>query len=156
MKILVKSMLLVSALSVASTASALTATQVVQKEVVTINADGDQTISYTDADRVTPGERIVYRLDYANDQREAATNLVLTMPVPGEVIFADGTATGGSDVSYSVDGAQFMPRAVLTVVDDQGEARPASAEDITHIRWKIAGPVAPGEVGSLAFTGTLK
>ncbi|NNE57476.1 MAG: hypothetical protein HKN36_05160 [Hellea sp.] len=156
MKILVKSLLLMGALSTATTASALTAKQIVQKEVVTTNANGEQTITYTDADRITPGERILYRLDYANDQREAATNLVLTMPVPGEVVFADGTVTGGSDITYSVDGTEFKPRAVLTVVNEQGEARPASANDITHIRWKIAGPVAPGEVGSLAFTGTLK
>jgi len=136
----------------APAAMALSATQTVQKEIITFDENGAEQVRYESAELVTPGERIAYSIDYINDRAEPAANLELMMPVPGVVSYAEGSARGnGTLITYSVDGTNFVDRSALRVDD-----RPALAEDITHIKWVITGPVNPGEVGSLAFSGTLK
>jgi len=149
-------LVLTAAMALSAPTMALTASQTVQKEVITVAEDGTETISYASADMVTPGERIAYTLNYMNDKAEPASNLVLTMPVPEVVVFVEGSARGtGTQMSYSVDGSNFYPREALNVMVD-GTSRPASAEDISHIRWNIVGPIDSGAAGSLAFSGTLK
>lgn len=152
MKFFVRTALVSAIMAVSAPALALTATQTVKKEVVTVDPFGVETITYETAELVVPGERLAYELDYMNDQAEPATDLVLTMPIPDVVEFAEGSARGkGTVITYSVDGTNFYDREALMM----GETA-ASAEDITHIRWVIVGPVAPGEAGKLAFSGTLK
>ncbi len=157
MKTLARLAVISSVLAFAAPALALTATQTVQKEVISVGADGAERYTYESADLVTPGERIQYALNYENDSTDTATNLKLTMPVPEVVIYNEGSTSGGTATTYSVDGGKtFSDRDSLVVAMDNGETRPANAGDISHIRWNIAGPVSPGEVGSLSFSGTLK
>jgi len=158
MKYLAKTALFAAILAAGAPAMALTASQTVQKEVRVTQADGTETISYQAADLVVPGERIVYTLNYNNDKAEPASNLVLTMPVPEVVNYEDGTADrDGTSVVYSADGGKtFKSRDALMVQALNNELRKASAEDITHIRWTIKGPVNPGSSGALVFKGILK
>jgi len=138
-------------------AQALTATQIVEKEVQVSLPSGETDISYQDASLVIPGEVIRYRLDYTNDKTEAASDLVLTMPVPEVVTFIEGSANGPANtITYSIDGGEtFSERGELTISDENG-SRSATADDVTHIRWFVAGPVAVGESGTLSFKGVLK
>lgn len=154
----VLSTLAISAMAFALPASALTATQIVEKEVVIENQDGTTQTQRVPAERVIPGERIVYTLRYLNDGAEPATDLVMTMPVPKEVTFIDGSAErSGAETVYSVDGGDsFAPRESLQVRGVDGASRPAKAEDITHVKWTVAGPVQSAEAGELVFKGTLK
>jgi len=73
-------------------ASGLTASHTVEKEVVVQTEDGTTEIKYVSADRIAPGEKVLYSLNVANDGAQAATNLVLVMPVPDEVQFITGSA----------------------------------------------------------------
>ncbi len=145
-------------LAMASPVSALTASQTIQKEVVEVAEDGTETVSYTSAELVVPGERIVYTVNFENNRDEAETNLVLTMPVPQEVNYLEGSASDAAGVlTFSMDGGNsFTDRSSLTVVSADGEATIAEPEDITHIRWVVAGPVNPGETGAISFKGILK
>ncbi len=138
-------------------AHALTAEQIVEREIIIKNADGSETIKRAKADMVTPGERIVYSLNYYNDKAEPAENIVLVMPVPAEVNLLDGSADAqGVGTTYSVDGGQsFGARDELMVEEEDKTMRQAKAEDITHIRWVVAS-VSPGESGSLVYKGLLK
>ena len=138
-------------------ASALTATQTVEKEILIQNPDGTETRLRKPATTVAPGERVVYTLAFTNDEAEAATNLVLTMPVPAEVTYIDGSADKpGAVMTVSTDGGNsFTPRGAATVMEGGAPVR-ATAADITHIRWTVAGPVAPGESDTLAFKGVLE
>jgi len=158
MKNFVRTLAFVSAAAFATPVFALTAQQTVQKEVVVKNADGSEQVRYEDASLVTPGERIVYTLNFNNDQVEPASNLVLTMPIPGEITYLEGTAENDqSVVTYSADGGQtFTTRDSVMVADGFGSQRAASTEELTHIRWNIAGPIAPGESGALVYKGLLK
>ena len=140
-----------------TSALALTAEQTVEREVVVRNADGTETFKRVKADTVIPGERIVYSLNYYNDLDKPAENIVLVMPVPGEVTFLDGSAEqAGVRTTFSADGGQsFANRDDLAVKTADNSTRPAQAEDITHIRWVVAA-VNPGERGSLVYKGRLK
>jgi len=140
-----------------TSALALTAEQTVEREVVVKNLDGTETIKREKADMVTPGQKIVYSLNYYNDQDKAAENIVLVMPVPGEIKLVEGSAEkSGVGTTYSVDGGKsFGDRADLVVEMADKSTRTAQAEDITHIRWVVAA-INPGERGSLVYKGQLK
>ena len=147
-----------AALSLSSFAGALSATQTIEKEKTVINTDGTTQIIRTAADTVVPGETVVYTLNFVNDDSSAADNLVLTMPVPEQVTYNEGSADrAGTVVVYSADSGQsFASRQATMVMTAAGDVRAAGAADITHVRWTIPGPVAAGETGQLSFTATLK
>ncbi|WP_371396519.1 hypothetical protein [Fretibacter rubidus] len=147
-----------AALSLGSFANALSATQTIEKEKTVITDDGSTQIIRTTADTVVPGETIVYTLNFVNDDGQAADNLVLTMPVPEQVTFVEGSADRpGTVVVYSADSGQsFATRQATMVMTQAGEVRAAGADDITHVRWTIPGPVAAGETGQLSFAAKLK
>lgn len=147
-----------ASLLVSASASALTAKQSVEKEVVVQMPDGTESLTRAPAELVVPGERVVYTLSFTNDDAAPASDLVLTMPVPSEIKYMDGTASkSGAKTVYSADGGQtFAARDVLRTTGADGNARVATADDITHIRWTVAGPVAVGETGSLSYKGILK
>jgi len=107
---------------------------------------------------VTPGEKVVYTVDFLNDSSEPATDLVLAMPVPSDIRFLEGSADrDGAVVRYSVDGGEsFVDREALILPAVGGGTRPARADDITHIQWRIAGPVPVGARDAVAFKGRLK
>ena len=139
-------------------ASALTATQKVEKEVTIQQADGTTSTTLVSADEVTPGEKIVYTVAYTNDSAEAATDIVLAMPVPRDVRFLDGSADRpGAIVRYSADGgASFAERDALVLPAVGGGTRAASVDDITHIQWRIPGPVAVGTSDEITFKARLR
>lgn len=145
-------------LATAPSALALSATQTVLKEIRTTTPSDEVITRYVAAELVTPGDTIVYRLDYLNDSAEPVTDMVLTMPVPAEVIFQDGSAEqAGMETSFSSDGGQtFFARAALMVDTDEGVMAPARAEHITHIRWVSNSTVASNEDGILHFKAVLK
>ena len=139
-------------------ANALTATQKVEKEITVTQADGTSVTQRVSAETVTPGEKVVYTVDLLNDSSDPASDLVLAMPVPADVRFLEGSADrDGAVVRYSVDGgASFVARDALTLPAVGGGSRSANAEDITHIQWRIAGPVAVGATDAVTFKGRLK
>lgn len=141
----------------AAPAYALTATQTVEKETVVRAPDGTETRIRETAERASPGERLVYTVSFTNDGAEPASNLVMTQPVPEEVRFIEGSADqAGMEVRVSVDGGEsFVPRGAATVVRE-GEVVRAEADDITHIRWQIPGPVAVGETGRVTYKAVLE
>mgnify|MGYP000280078168 CR=1 FL=1 len=138
--------------------SALTADQTVLKERLVTQADGTTALEYQEASLVTPGETVLYRLDFENDESEPVSDLVLTMPVPAVITFIEGSADQpGTLVVFSADqGATFSPRGKLRVTSSGNNDQLATADEITHIRWTLQTPVQPGETGTLSFKGVLK
>ncbi len=146
----------VASLMASGSANALTAKQVIEREVVVRNADGTETFKREKADLVVPGERVVYSINYYNDKAQAAEDIVLVMPVPKEVEYLERSAeTPIATAEFSADGGNsFASRDRLTVRGATG-TRPATASDITHIRWTVAS-IAPGTSGELIYKGRLK
>jgi len=141
MRHLTLALIAAASLLASASASALTAKQIVRAK----------------AANIAPGERVVYTLSFTNDDAEPASDLVLTMPVPEEIKYMDGTATrDGASIVFSADGGQtFAARDTLKASMD-GVMRSATAADITHIRWTVTGPIASGESGNLSYKGILK
>lgn len=102
---------------------------------------------------VTPGERLVFKLDYRNAGAQPATGFVVTNPIPESIAFV--SAEG--DAVVSVDGGkQWGPLASLQVKQADGTLRAAQPADVTHIRWSFAQPIAAGSAGHLSFRGVVK
>jgi len=118
-------------------------------------ADGTTKITLASAARVTPGDRIVYQLNYRNSGREPARDLVIANPVPANMVYA-GAAEGSLEPELSVDGTRFGTLPQLTVRAANGQVRPALAADVRVVRWRLAAPVAAGGSGQVAFRAILK
>lgn len=137
--------------------AAMTAKQVVEKEIVVRDKNGAETVKRAPADKVAPGETIVYAIKYKNDAKDAASDITLVMPVPKEVAYVEGSVSGDeTSVAFSADGGRtYVARGRLTVVEG-GTARPARGDEITHIRWTLAGPIAPNAAGEVSYKGVLR
>jgi uncharacterized repeat protein (TIGR01451 family) len=134
----------------------LVAAQSVEKEIVVKTKDGKEEVHRVQAERVKPGEEIIYSLRYANDADKPAENVMLVMPVPKEVTYVEGSVRGGGAITFSADqGKTYVARGRLTVTE-HGAERPAKNVDITHVRWTFAQPISPGAKGEVSFRGSLK
>ena len=134
----------------------LNVTTVVQKEEVTVDDAGNRATRLVDADKVVPGDEVVYTVSFANISGEPAENVVITNPLPAELTYVDGSAFGpGTEIQFSVDGGvTFAPPGDLVVADGDIE-RPANGEDFTHIRWVMTNVIAPGSQGMAQFRARL-
>lgn len=117
-------------------------------------ADGKQTIVREDPKLVVPGEKLLFVLNYKNEGADPAENFVVTNPIPSSVTFV---ASGAPGADYSVDGGKsWGPLASLKVKAADGSLRPASAGDVTHVRWVFAKAIPVGGAGSLSFRGVVR
>ena len=130
----------------------------VLREVEEINEKGEKVIRLVPAPSAMPGEVLIFRIVYTNKGAEAAEDVQLTNPVPEHMVYVDGSAKGESaTVVFSVDGGlTFNAPAALTVVDENGKARPAEPADYTHIKWLLEEPVPAGREGTVSFKARLK
>jgi uncharacterized repeat protein (TIGR01451 family) len=138
--------------------ASMSARQVVEKETVIVGANGEETVKRLPADKVTPGETVVYSIRYKNEGAAAAGDIVLVMPVPKEVAYVEGSVAGAdtASVSFSADGGQtYVARGRLTVVEG-GEQRPARGDEITHIKWTLSTPVGPKAEGEVSYKAVLR
>ncbi len=137
--------------------AAMMAQQIVEKEVIVRSANGEETVKRQSADKVTPGETIIYSIKYKNDSADPANDIVLVMPVPKEVAYVEGSVSGDdTSVAFSADGGKtYVARGRLTV-EEGGESRPARGDEITHIRWTLSAAVPPKGEGEVAYKAILR
>lgn len=123
-------------------------------ERATTDANGQRRVSLEAPGVVTPGDPLVFVLHYRNNAAAPATDFVVTNPIPQSVSYS-GSESAGSVLS--VDGGRTWGElAALSVRNADGTGRPATQADVTHIRWRIARPIAPGGEGELRFRGIVK
>ncbi len=145
-------------LMLAAAEASMSARQVVEKETVVVGTNGEETVKRLPADKVTPGETVVYSIRYKNEGAAPAGDIVLVMPVPKEVAYVEGAVAGAeaASVSFSADGGQtYVARGRLTVVEG-GEPRPARGDEITHIKWTLSTPVGPQAEGEVSYKAVLR
>jgi uncharacterized repeat protein (TIGR01451 family) len=103
---------------------------------------------------VTPGDKLVFVLNYRNAGHEPAVGFTVTNPMPGAVAFAEAEGDGAI---VSVDGGRsWGALAALKIALPDGTSRPAAAADVTHVRWSFAQPIPAGNAGKLSFRGIVK
>jgi uncharacterized repeat protein (TIGR01451 family) len=147
--------LAMAALAIAAPAFAeVKLTSSVQEEIVTLKADGSRDVKLAPATQVAPGDTVIVRVAYANEGDKPAANIVISNPVPQHLRLID-IREGGQPL-YSVDGgANWGALGTLKIVVSSGETRPAALSDVTHVRWRLSHPLAPGEAGAVAFSARL-
>ena len=123
-------------------------------ERTTTDASGRQSISLLPPSVVTPGDHLVFVLNYRNNGSAPAANFVVSNPIPESVSY-DRSESAGSVIS--VDGGRtWGALETLSVRNADGTSRPAAATDVTHVQWRLAHPIPAGASGSLRFRGVVK
>lgn len=127
------------------------------KEIEKVAKDGNKTKELVPATKVIPGDVVLYVLTYQNKGKEAATDIVITNPIPKHMTYKAQEADK-SDITaeLSVDGGKKWGKlAELKVKDKLRKIRPALPADVTHVRWKVAGSVLPNEEGKVRLRAVL-
>lgn len=146
-------------LALASSTAALAAdpvslTSEVLVEHVKQEADGSSKIVREQPGVVTPGDKLVFLVSYRNGGAVPASGFVVTNKIPDQIAFSGGESEGAI---VSVDGGKsWGPLASLKIANADGSQRPATQDDVTHIRWAFAQPIAAGRAGQLSFRGVVK
>ncbi|MDH3626158.1 MAG: hypothetical protein OES25_00705 [Acidobacteriota bacterium] len=85
-----------------------------------------------------PGDALTYTLDFVSNGTTTAYNVAIVDSVPPECQFETGTAMGtGTLIEFSHDGG-----TTFDAVDNA---------PVTHVRWTVAAPLAPGDTGSVSY-----
>ena len=125
---------------------------------ITTVKDGKKEIKRVPAKKVAPDGEVIYTTTFKNTIDKAISNIVVTNPVPANMLYTADSATGANTViTYSVDGGKIYDAAEkLTVTGKDGKQRPAQAADFTHIRWVYKGDLSTGKSSDVGFRATVK
>ncbi len=106
------------------------------------------------ATMVTPGDQLIFTINYQNDGKQNASQFKITNPLPPSVEY---TGTDDDSIEVSVDGgATYGKLDQLSVKDSDGSMRPAQSNDVTHLRWTLPNDLQPGGKGEVSFNARLK
>jgi len=130
-----------------------------EKEKV-VTKDGKKVTKMVAVKNITPGEIIHYTILYRNTGNEAATNAVVSDPIPKGTTYVPGSATDVEELSFSIDGGKTFKKPALLTYETKGatgaiEKRTASPEEYTDIRWVID-KIPAGANGKVSFQVKVK
>ena len=147
------SALLFAQQSYAQEQSPIIFSNIAQKEIISVDAEGNESTSLTDVGIVVPGDTIVYISTFTNQGNDIISDIAVNNPVPENTAYIGFSARGeGTQVVFSADsGASFAGPAQLSVTGENGEERTALPEEYTDIRWIYSGELAPGQSSSVSF-----
>jgi hypothetical protein len=130
---------------------------IAEVEVVTLNGERE-TVKLAAADRVVPGDQVIYTLEIRNKGAMSLPPPRIDYPVPEHMRYLDDTAAGpGAEITYSVDGGHSFDRPEnLKVTGPDGQRRTASAADYTHIRWQLKNILKGKSVAFARFRAVVK
>lgn len=121
-----------------------------QKQVISTNAAGQTVKSWQSLKgqvQVQPGDVIRYTLSSENAGEQPAEKLVVTQPVPRQMVYrADSAKANGAKLTYSIDGGvtfSAQPMIEVKLPDGTVEQQPAPAARYTHIRWDYGESLQP-------------
>lgn len=126
-------------------------------EVQEVNAQGEDTWVRKPPTLVIPGTVVIYTNTFTNNGAEPASDLIVTNPVPENMVYVAGSALGeNAEITFSADGGNsFAPEDQLQVTEADGTQRPAAPKEITHVRWQVLKPLPPAGSGQVEFRARL-
>lgn len=131
---------------------ALESTVLVERSVQ--QPDGTISMTLEEPARVVPGDNLLFVLDYHNEGNAPAANFRVVNPLPDAVAFRD---TNNAGAEFSIDGGEHWGAlAALTVTEADGTSRPATGDDVTHVRWILDQAIPAGGTGQITFRGTVR
>jgi uncharacterized repeat protein (TIGR01451 family) len=119
---------------------------------------GRAVVKLIPADRVAPGDRVIYTLEVRNAGAAPIAAPIVTYAIPEHMRYVADSAVGpGAEVSYSVDaGRSFDSADTLKVQGPDGRLRAAVAADYTDIRWQLKNSLKPNSVAFVRFRALVK
>jgi uncharacterized repeat protein (TIGR01451 family) len=110
------------------------------------------------ADRVVPGDRVIYTLEVRNTGATSMPAPTVTYAVPAHMQYIANSAAGpGARISYSVDGGvHYGSPETLRAAGADGAMRAAVAADYTGIRWQLRNSLKGGAVAFVRFRAVVK
>ena len=89
----------------------------------------------------------------------ALAEIVATQSIQKEIVAKSATGETGPGLvprkPEVMGGASYVARGRLTVTEN-GETRAARGDEITHVRWTMTEPAAPGAAGSVSFRAVVR
>ena len=139
-------------------ASPMSVVTTIEKEVVVKDKAGAVKVTRIPADKVIPGDTVVYTYRLKNAGQAPSENVVVVAPIPAQLKYIDKSAQNQTAiVTFSVDaGKSFGEAAKLEVTGPDGKKRAAGPGDYTHIRWVLSVPIAGGTTREVAFRAVLQ
>lgn len=128
-------------------------------EVETTALNGDhETVKLTPANRVVPGDEVIYTLEIRNQGAMSLPPPRVDYPIPEHMRYLDDTAAGpGADITFSVDGGRTFDRpGNLKTAGPDGRKRTATAADYTHIRFQLKNILKGRSVAFARFRTVVK
>ncbi len=121
--------------------------KVVAEVAARAGAPDGRTATLAPADRVVPGDTVIYTLEVRNPGPGPVQGATVTYPVPEHMRYLADSAVG--------------PGAVVTVSADDGRVfeapdRLTAAADCTHIRWHLGNTLKAHSVAFLRFRAVVK
>ena len=125
---------------------------------VKISQGGRESLRLQPADRVVPGDEVIYTLEIRSTTGMVQPPPTVDYPIPEHMRYAADSAVGaGAVVSYSIDGGRTFGRPEeLFLTGEDGKKRPATAEDYTHIRWRLKHTLKGNSVAFARFRAIVK
>jgi uncharacterized repeat protein (TIGR01451 family) len=132
--------------------------EVESPEAQSTRAPGSRGVELVPADRVVPGDRVIYTLEVRNGGRTPIDAPDFTYAIPEHMRYVADSAVGpGAEVSYSVDGGRsFAHPEELKVKGPDGKLRAAAAADYTDIRWQLKNSLKANSVAFVRFRTIVK
>jgi uncharacterized repeat protein (TIGR01451 family) len=91
-----------------------------------------------------PGNEITWTISATNTCAKPAEKVVIENAVPEHMTYVADSATGlDTEITYSLNGRDFVKQSELNVHEASGKSRPARAEEIKSIRWVVSTSIAP-------------
>lgn len=128
----------------------------VLKEVVVTQEDGTEKATLMEVTATSPGDTLVYRIEYANLGDEAAKKPRIVDPIPpGTALLPGNWSADGTDLTVSADGGEtfesYPIRRQVTLADGTRVQKEIDHELYTHLQWAVREPLLPGMRGYTTF-----
>jgi len=114
---------------------------------------GRETSKLVPADKVVPGDLIIYTLEVHNTGTTTLAAPTVIYPIPAHMWYLADSAVGpAAEVTYSIDGGEsFDAPENLRLPGSEGQWRVAAAADYTHIRWQLKNNLKANSVAFVRF-----
>lgn len=121
------------------------------------NEQGQPAKRLVPADKVVPGNEVVWTITARNICDKPVADVVIANPVPEQMTFIAGSALGvGTDIQYSLDGKAFAAPAALTVRNADGTSHTARPDEYRAVRWTYKAPFPAGTTAFVRYRALVK
>lgn len=121
-----------------------------------VNEQGQKATRLVPVAKVVPGDQVIYTVTAKNVCDKPADNIVIANPLPEHMSYVPDSALGtGTDIAYSLDGAEFKAAEQLVVHAADGSTRTARADEYRAVRWIFKSSFAPGATAFVRYRAAL-